>query len=55
VADELLDVDAAIAKNAALAIRLGDLRLDGDDALETRLELAHPSPSVGARPATDGT
>ena len=33
VADELLDVDAAVAKRAALAVRLGDLRLDRDDAL----------------------
>ena len=38
VADELLDVDAAVAKRAAFPVGLGDLRLDGDDALETRLE-----------------
>ena len=41
VADELLDVDAPIAERAALAVRLGDLRFDGDDTLEARLELAH--------------
>ena len=41
VADELLDVDPAIAERAAFAVGLGDLRLDGDDALETRLEVVH--------------
>ena len=39
VADELLDVDAAVAERAALAVGLGDLRLDGDDALEPGLEV----------------
>ena len=43
-ADEVLDVDAAVAKRTAVAIGLGDLRLEGDDALEARLELAHRSP-----------
>ena len=38
VADELLDVDAAVAEDAALPVGLGDLRLDGDDALEPGLE-----------------
>jgi len=38
-ADELLDVDAPITQRAALSIRLGDLRLDRDHALETRLEI----------------
>src|SRR5207253_6757088 len=38
-ADELLDVDAPITERAPLPIRLGDLRLDGYDALETRLEI----------------
>ena len=33
-ADELLDVDAAIAERAAVPVRLGDLRLERDDALE---------------------
>jgi hypothetical protein len=41
VADELLDVDAAIAENAAFAVGLGDLGLDGDDAFEARLEVGH--------------
>jgi len=33
-ADEILDVDAAIAKGAAVLVRLCDLRLEGDDAFE---------------------
>ena len=41
VADELLDVDAAIAERAAFAVGLGDLGLDGDDAFEARLEVVH--------------
>ena len=43
--DELLDVDAAIPQRTALAIGLGDLGLDRDDAFEPRLEvgrLGHP-------------
>ena len=36
VPDELLDVDAAVAERATFAIRLGDLRLDRDDAFESR-------------------
>ena len=39
MADELLDVNAAVAKRAAFAIGLGDLRLDRDDAFEPRLEI----------------
>src|SRR6266568_5519113 len=39
-ADQRLDVHAAIAQRAALAIRLHDLGLDRDDALEARLEVA---------------
>jgi hypothetical protein len=39
VPDELGDVDAAIAENAALPVWLGDLGLDGNDALEARLEV----------------
>ena len=42
--DEILDVDPAVAERAAVAVGLGDLRLEGDDALEARLELAHRSP-----------
>ena len=44
VADEILDVDAAIAERPALAVGLGDLGLDGDDAFEARLEVAHRPP-----------
>ena len=40
-ADELLDVDASVAEHAALAVGLRDLRLDGDDALETGLEVGY--------------
>ena len=47
LADELLDVDAAVAERAALAVRLGDLRLDGDDPLEPRLEIVHGGKCIG--------
>ena len=43
-ADELLDVDAAVAERAALAVGLGDLGLEGDDALEPGLEVVHRRP-----------
>ena len=33
-ADELLDVDAAVAERRSLAVRLGDLRLERDHAFE---------------------
>ena len=36
-ADELLEVDAAVAQCAAVAVRLGDLRREGDDALQAVL------------------
>ena len=39
--DELLDIDPAIPERPARELGLGDLRLDGDDALETRLEVVH--------------
>jgi hypothetical protein len=38
--DQRLDVDAAVAERSPVAVRLHDLRLDGDDAFETRLEVA---------------
>ena len=38
VADELLDVDAAVAERAALPVGLGDLGGEGDDALEAGLD-----------------
>ena len=47
VADELLDVHAAIAERAALAVGLCDLRLEGDDPFEPRLELVHGRKSTG--------
>ena len=50
VADELLDVDAAVAERAALAVGLGDLRLDGDDALEPWLEVVHVAANLPERP-----
>ena len=37
VAGELLDVDAAVAERRAFLVRLGDLRLEGDDALEPQV------------------
>src|SRR5262245_25650269 len=42
-ADEILDVDASIAQRATLLVRLGDLGLESDHALESGLEvgLAH--------------
>ena len=40
-ADELLDVDAPIPERAALPVRLGDLRLEGDDPFEAWPELVH--------------
>ena len=40
-ADQLLDVDAAVAQRPAVAVRLGDLRLERDDALEPWLEVVH--------------
>ena len=39
ISDELRDVHAAIPQNPAFLVRLGDLVLDGDDALEPGLEV----------------
>ena len=39
--DELLDIDASITERAALTVRLGDLRLKGDDAFEPWFEVVH--------------
>ena len=36
-AGELLDVDAPVPERRALLVRLGDLRLEGDDALEAQV------------------
>jgi hypothetical protein len=41
VTHEILDVHAAVAKRAAFAVGLGDLRLHCDDAFESRLEVVH--------------
>src|SRR5206468_503666 len=51
LADQLLDVDAAIAKGASLLVRLRDLGLERDDAFESRAKVLHEcngtqSPSV---------
>ena len=54
-ADEILDVDAPVAQCPAVAIGLCDLRLEGDDALEARLELAHGSPRSSAAVGGDAT
>jgi hypothetical protein len=41
-AGELAEVDAAVAQRAAVAVGLGDLRGEGDDALEAGvLDVAH--------------
>ena len=45
-ADQLLDVDAAIAQRAAVAVGLGDLGRERDDALEPGLDLAHGADST---------
>ena len=54
VADELLDVDAAVAEHAAFAVGLGDLGLDGDDAFEPRLEVGHRA-GIYPNPVPPGT
>ena len=41
VADELLDVDTAIAERRALAVGLGDLGLERDHTLEAGSKLVH--------------
>src|SRR5436190_1158844 len=53
VPHELLDVDAPITKHAAFPVGLGNLRLDGDDAFEARLEVvvaAHRTSNSISRP-----
>jgi hypothetical protein len=37
--NELRDVDAAITEDTTFLVGLGDLGLDGDDALEAGLEI----------------
>ena len=58
LADQVLDVDAAVAERAALLVGLGDLGREGDYALEARLNLATsaippPSPLVRESETTD--
>jgi hypothetical protein len=43
MADQFLDVYAAVPERTALLVRLGDFRLEGDDAFKTRLEVRHRS------------
>ena len=38
-ADQVLDVDAAVAQRAAGFVGLGDLGREGDDAFQARLDL----------------
>src|SRR5438270_1827853 len=40
-ADQILDVDTAIAECAAFPVRFRDLGLEGDHALQPRLEIGH--------------
>ena len=50
--DQVVDVDPAVAKGAALPVGFGDLRLEGDDALQPRSEvrvLAHVDHPIRAR------
>ena len=39
LADQVLDVDAAVAQRAAVLVRFGDLRLEGDDAFQAGYEV----------------
>ena len=41
VPDQVLDVDAAVAEGSPLPVRLGDLRLERDNAFEPGPELGH--------------
>ena len=40
-ANEVCDIDAAVSQGAAIAIGLGNLRLEGNHALQARDELSH--------------
>jgi hypothetical protein len=39
LADQVLDVDAAVAQGAAVLVGFGDLRLEGDDAFQAGYEV----------------
>ena len=43
-ADKVFDVDPAVAERPTVAVGLRDLRLEGNNAFQSRLELAHRSP-----------
>jgi hypothetical protein len=49
VADELLDVHAAVAERAPLAVRFGDLGFEGNDAFEPWAKLVHARKSTPNR------
>jgi hypothetical protein len=40
-ADEILDIDPAVAESTSGPVRLGDLGREGDDAFEPRLDFSH--------------
>ena len=57
LADEVLDVDPAVAQRAALLVGLGDLGGEGDDAFQAGLDFTHGrflSLGVGDAAACDG-
>ena len=41
LADQVLDVDAAVAQRATFLVWLGDLGLEGDHAFQARFEVGH--------------
>src|SRR6478736_2336623 len=41
MADQFLDVNAAVPERAAFLVRLGDFRLEGDDPFKSWLEVRH--------------
>jgi hypothetical protein len=56
LADQVLDVDAAVAQGTAVLVRFGDLGLEGDDALEAGYEVVGHlacSSARGTRPCLD--
>jgi hypothetical protein len=52
VADQLLDVDAAVAKRATLPVRLGDRRVERDYSLKSRRNLDQRQASQDSCAAT---
>jgi hypothetical protein len=45
VPDDVLDVDAAVTQRGAFLVGLGDLGLEGDDALQAVVDLGHDDSS----------